>query len=116
MRTETTEHANRVHGGALAYLADRTLAATQLAMAMQDAIGGNKYRQLFLLTIFGVPKTSELSDEVFAGLWHWCKPYVEEDTHHWRINREAYRMMLLVMREVSLGSWINDEGTPVQTF
>lgn len=116
VRTATTEHANRVHTGALSYLADRKLAARQLAMAMRDAIGGNKYRKFFLLTIYGVAKTSDLSDEAFAGLWHWCKPYTDPDTHHWHINREAYVPMLLVMREITLGIWINDEGAPAQMF
>lgn len=115
-RTVLAQLTSAVDAGQLTYLADRALAQKQLAIAMSDALGGDKYRKVFLLNIFGKLKTSELSDEEFSALWHWCKPFTDPETHHWCIGQTSRLAITLVMREVMFGLWVSDEGQVAEAY
>jgi hypothetical protein len=91
------------------FVNQRNWYSQRLAMAMSEALGGDKPRKQFLMAVLGESSTKVLDADTFMGLWSWCKPYTQEcenrlnGTHFtkWLINDKSASLMRAVLDEVA---------------
>lgn len=72
-----------------------------LAISMSELFKSHSEarRKRFLLAVTGETGTRHLGEMALRGLWHWCKPYQDNDGH-WHINDRSATLIRAVVDEI----------------